>query len=134
MQDNPTYEDVVSEVEHFLVSEGTRLKERGLGQLWLDPGIGFGKTLEHNVALLAATSRLARSARELGAGLLIGTSRKRFLGQLAGPLDVDARLEGSVASEAFALVEGASMVRVHDVGVALQLRDLLTKSVGELVA
>jgi dihydropteroate synthase len=127
MQNNPTYNDVVEEVADFL--RGVAEEARGLGieRLWLDPGIGFGKTIEHNLALLAHVDHFVRLAQEYGAGVLVGTSRKRFLGQL-GPraLEVDERLEGSLATAAWALVQGVSMVRVHDVRETVQLRELLS--------
>jgi dihydropteroate synthase len=127
MQDNPTYENVIGEISDFL--RGVAEEARGLGieQLWLDPGIGFGKTTEHNLALLAHCDHFVCLAQEYGAGVLVGTSRKRFLGQL-GPraLDVNERLEGSLATAAWALVQGVSMVRVHDVRETVQLRELLS--------
>jgi dihydropteroate synthase len=74
-------------------------------------------------------------ARDYDAGVLIGTSRKRFLGDFSRqPLDVDQRLEGSIATEAWALLQGVSMVRVHDVAAAVQLRELLVRPVEEVVA
>jgi dihydropteroate synthase len=97
-----------------------------VSQLWLDPGIGFGKTVEHNLTLLAHVDHFVELAAHYGAGVLIGTSRKRFLGRDA--LDVDERLEASLATEAWAMVQGVSMVRVHDVRETVQLRDLLTNS------
>lgn len=128
MQDNPTYDDVVAEISDFLRGVAERSREAGVAQLWLDPGIGFGKTVEHNVSILAHVDRFVELANEYHAGVLIGTSRKGFLGQL-GPdvLAVDERLEGSLATEAWAMVEGASMVRVHDVRETVQLRELLTR-------
>ncbi len=99
----------------------------GIEKLWLDPGIGFGKTREHNLTVLAHCDHFVALAREYGAGVLIGTSRKRFLG-LLGPreLTVDERLEASLATAAWALVEGVSMVRVHDVRETVQFARLLS--------
>ncbi len=135
MQLNPTYDDVVGEIADFLVSMARRAKDAGVTQLWLDPGIGFGKTTAHNIAILAHVSRFVAIAREHGAGVLIGTSRKRFLGDFGGAaLDVDQRLEGSIATEAWALLQGVSMVRVHDAAAAVQLRELLVRPVEEVVA
>ena len=111
-----------------------RATNAGVSPLWLDPGIGFGKTTAHNVSLLAHVDQFVDLANEFGAGVLIGTSRKRFLGELAGGLDVDQRLEGSIATEAWALLQGVSMVRVHDAAAAVQLRELLTRPVEEVVA
>ena len=130
MQVNPRYDDVVTEVLEFLRDAASRARSAGVGRLWLDPGIGFGKTVEHNLSLLAHVDRLVALAEEFDAGVLIGTSRKRFLERLGDtPLDVDQRLEGSIASEAWVMLEGASMVRVHDVASALQLRELLVRPV-----
>ncbi len=135
MQIAPHYDDVVAEVLTFLDEAARSARAVGVERLWLDPGIGFGKTSEHNLTLLAHTDRFAALATEHGAGLLIGTSRKRFLGELAPEsLPVQERLEGSVATAAWALARGASMVRVHDVGVAVQLRDLLQRPVEEVTA
>jgi len=135
MQLNPTYGDVVDEVGEFLSSMARRAKGAGVTTLWLDPGIGFGKTTRHNIALMAHVSSFVSLARDYGAGVVIGTSRKRFLGDFGGALlDVDQRLEGSIATEAWALLEGVSMVRVHDAGAAVQLRELLVRPIEEVVA
>lgn len=128
MQIDPHYDDVVAEVGEALAALAGRARAAGVGALWLDPGIGFGKTLEHNLTLLAHVAYFVDLAREYDAGVLIGTSRKSFLGALgARPLTVDERLEGSLATEAWSLVEGASMIRVHDVAPAVALRDLLVR-------
>jgi len=127
MQDNPTYQNVIEEISDFLRGVADEAQRLGITKLWLDPGIGFGKTVEHNLGVLAHCDHFVRLAQEYGAGVLIGTSRKRFLGQL-GPheLDVDERLAGSLATATWALVEGVSMVRVHDVNETVQLRELLS--------
>ena len=135
MQDNPHYDDVVSEVESFLDDVALRARHAGVRELWLDPGIGFGKSVEHNLALLAHVDRFVSLAERHGARVLIGTSRKRFLGTLArSPLEVQDRLEGSIATEAWALLYGASMVRVHDAKAAVQLRELIARPVEEVTA
>jgi dihydropteroate synthase len=135
MQVNPHYDDVVAEVAAFLTDVATRARAAGVREMWLDPGVGFGKTVAHNVSLLAHTDTFVTLARGFDAGILIGTSRKRFLGALAPTfLEVDDRLEGSIATEAWALVGGASMVRVHDVDAAVQLRELLIRPVEEVTA
>ncbi len=127
MQDNPNYGDVVAEVSDFLADVAQRARAAGVRELWLDPGIGFGKTTEHNLALLAHCDDLVALATTFGAGVLIGTSRKRFLGQLGPtPLEVEERFEGSLASAAWSMVQGVSMVRVHDVNETVQLRELLS--------
>ena len=135
MQLNPTYDDVVGEIGEFLARMAERARAAGVARLWLDPGIGFGKTTAHNISLMAHVSHFVELARGFHAGVLIGTSRKRFLGDFGGePLDVDQRLEGSIATEAWALLQGVSMVRVHDAAAAVQLRELLVRPVEEVVA
>jgi len=135
MQVRPTYEDVVEEVATFLGALAARAQELGVRPMWIDPGIGFGKTVEHNLALLAGSRRLVDLAQRYGAGVLVGTSRKRFLARLGDQeLEVDERLEGSIATEAWAMLEGVSMVRVHDAVAAVQLRELLVRPVEEVVS
>ena len=113
MQDTPEYDDVVSEVGAFLARRSAALVERGVAtdRIVLDPGIGFGKHAEHNLALLARQHEL------LGWGypLLLGWSRKSTLGVLTGRA-VQDRLAGSLAAALAAVERGASIVRVHDVG------------------
>ena len=117
MQDDPTYGDVVSEVREFLLARAQSAIEQGVARerIWLDPGIGFGKTLEHNLSLLAATCRF----RETGFPVLIGPSRKAFIGKIDGS-DRDQRLGGTIAACLAARSGGASMVRVHDVEEVVQ--------------
>ncbi len=118
MQAAPHYDDVVSEVRDHLVARAEAATAAGVPEVWIDPGIGFGKTAAHNLALLAHLDALVAT----GYPVLVGTSRKAFLGALLGesdhrtePAPVDERLEGSLASATWALVCGAAMVRVHDV-------------------
>ena len=133
MQVQPHYDDVVGEVLAALEDMAQRARAAGVAQLWLDPGIGFGKTLEHNLALVAHCDAVVELARRYDAGVLIGTSRKRFLGVLgADVLDVDERLEGSIATEAWALMSGVAMIRVHDAAAALQLRELIARPLSEV--
>jgi len=134
MQDNPVYDDVVGEISEFLRGIAQDAQRWGVSTLWLDPGIGFGKSIEHNLTLLAHCDHFVELAKEFRAGVLIGTSRKRFLGQLGHDLDVDERLEGSLATEAWAMIEGVSMVRVHDVRETVQLRELLTRPLEAVTA
>jgi dihydropteroate synthase len=135
MQDDPHYQDVVTEVHTFLEQMASEANALGVSPLWLDPGIGFGKSVEHNLSLLAHVDDLVVRASRHNAGVLIGTSRKRFLAHLGErELDVDQRLEGSIASEAWALTLGATTVRVHDAQSAQQLRDLLVTPIEEVVA
>jgi len=133
MQLDPHYDDVVAEVLAALTTMAQRARDAGVAQLWLDPGIGFGKTVEHNLSLVAHCGDFVEAARRFDAGVLIGTSRKRFLGSLgAQTLEVDERLEGSLATEAWALMSGAAMIRVHDAAAAVQLRDLLARPLSEV--
>jgi dihydropteroate synthase len=112
MQENPTYDDVVDDVKAFLAERMSFAIREGVAEdrIWLDPGIGFGKTVEHNLELL----RRLRELTELGRPLLVGTSRKSFIGKLSGA-EVDQRLGGTIASCALAYANGAAMLRVHDV-------------------
>lgn len=128
MQIDPTYADVVGEISDVLSAVAAGALEAGVTRLWLDPGVGFGKTVEHNLTLLAHVGHFVELARAFDAGVLVGTSRKSFLGRL-GPahLGVDERLEGSLATAAWAMLQGVSMVRVHDVRETVQLRDLLVR-------
>lgn len=117
MQSNPRYGDVVAEVCSFLVERAGAARTAGVAEVWIDPGIGFGKTTAHNLSLLRRLDLLV----DTGLPVVVGTSRKAFLGRLAGDaLTGEAptgdRLEGSVASAAWAMAHGAAMVRVHDVG------------------
>ena len=133
MQVDPHYDDVLGEVLVALTAMATHARAAGVTQLWLDPGIGFGKTLEHNLALVAHCADVVDLARRFDAGVVIGTSRKRFLGALGPePLGVDERLEGSIATEAWALMSGVAMIRVHDAAAALQLRDLVSRPLAEV--
>jgi dihydropteroate synthase len=112
MQENPTYDDVVEDVKAFLAERIEFATAAGVAEerIWIDPGIGFGKTVDHNLELL----RRLREVRELGRPIVIGTSRKSFLGKLTGR-EVDERLGGTVASNVLALRAGADVFRVHDV-------------------
>jgi dihydropteroate synthase len=112
MQRDPHYEDVVSEVKAFLEERMRFAVAEGVPEerIQLDPGIGFGKTLEHNLELLARLHELT----DLGRPLVIGTSRKSFLGKLTGR-DVTERIPGTIATCVMALERGATVFRVHDV-------------------
>jgi dihydropteroate synthase len=134
MQRDPHYVDVVAEVRDFLVAAGERARAAGVTRLWLDPGIGFGKSVEHNLSLLAHLDELVAAAHALDAEVLVGTSRKSFLGRLGTELGVDERLEGSLATAAWAWLSGAEVVRVHDVEETLMVRDLLARPLAEVGA
>jgi dihydropteroate synthase len=112
MQRDPRYGDVVSDVKAFLTERMEAAVRAGVPEdrIQLDPGIGFGKTLEHNLELLRRLSELT----ELGRPLVIGTSRKTFIGRITGR-DVTERVHGTVATCVMALERGASVFRVHDV-------------------
>lgn len=113
MQQNPTYEDVVGEVLEHLARRIDRAESSGIprSRIAIDPGIGFGKSAAHNLVILRNLDRFA----SLGCVVLVGTSRKSFLGKLTGR-EVDERRVASVVSALAALVAGADIVRVHDVG------------------
>jgi dihydropteroate synthase len=121
MQESPTYRDVVAEVRDFLVE---RAASAGVAEVWIDPGIGFGKTMAHNLALLAHLDELVAT----GLPVVVGTSRKSFLGRLTGGAPADDRVEASVATAAWALAQGAAMVRVHDVAPTVAAARLLSRS------
>jgi dihydropteroate synthase len=113
MQEDPRYDDVVDDVKSFLARRMEFARSQGISEqrTWLDPGIGFGKTVEHNLELLRRLGEL----RVLGRPLCIGTSRKSFIGKITGR-PVDERLGGTIASCVLAHANGAAMLRVHDVG------------------
>ncbi|HMC49769.1 MAG TPA: dihydropteroate synthase [Solirubrobacterales bacterium] len=117
MQDDPRYDDVVDDVKAFLAERVEFAVEAGIaeGRIWVDPGIGFGKTLEHNLELLRRLGEL----RELGRPLVVGTSRKSFIGKVDGS-DVEDRIGGSIATSVLAAAEGADVLRVHDVAEMAQ--------------
>ncbi len=112
MQDHPQYDDVVGEVCAFLLREREACIQAGIAReaIALDPGLGFGKTLAHNLALLKELARVAA----LGGPLLVGVSRKSFIGKVLGKT-VDERLYGGLGLAAQAVVNGARIVRTHDV-------------------
>jgi dihydropteroate synthase len=117
MQSTPHYDDVVGEVQTFLRERMAACAAAGIPRerLLLDPGFGFGKTLAHNLSLLKHLSAFHR----LGAPLLVGMSRKSMIGQLLdAPLE--ARLHGSVAAATIAALQGAQIIRVHDVRATVE--------------
>jgi len=113
MQDTPDYDDVVGDVHRFLTDRLFSCELAGIDKrrVLVDPGFGFGKNLEHNLALLRAMARFA----ELGAGAYAGVSRKSMIGAMTGRTDPAARVHGSVAAALIAVQRGAILVRVHDV-------------------
>lgn len=130
MQSNPVYQDVVAEVASFLTARLEAMSKAGVNtqQLWVDPGFGFGKTLEHNLALLRSTTQFAA----MGAGVLVGVSRKRMIGELTGQSDASARVHGSVAAALFAASQGAQIVRVHDVRATADAMAVWLAASGEI--
>jgi dihydropteroate synthase len=126
MQQNPHYDDVVAEVSALLLERAGRAVEAGVDEVWIDPGIGFGKTADHNLRLLASLDRLVGT----GFPVVVGTSRKSFLGLLGAgdgrpALPVGDRLPGSLATATWAMEQGAAMVRVHDVAATVQAAALV---------
>ena len=112
MQERPAYADVVDEVRAFLYQRAAACREAGIdaARLLVDPGFGFGKTVSHNLTLLANL----RALSSIGLPVLVGLSRKSTLGELTGRT-VDARLPASIAAAVLAVVNGAAVIRVHDV-------------------
>jgi len=120
MQDDPRYGDVVAEVKAFLEGQLSFAVARGIPEerIWIDPGIGFGKTLAHNLELLRRLDEIVA----MGRPVVVGVSRKRFIGSLTGRAEQD-RVAGGVAANVLAFERGAHMFRVHDVSPT---RDALT--------
>jgi dihydropteroate synthase len=118
MQQNPSYRDVVAEVRGFLAERIEFAVARGIQktQMAVDPGIGFGKTVEHNIELLARLQEF----RSLGCPVLVGASRKSFIGKLLNRQPHE-RLAGSLAVAAWAVLRGANILRVHDVTETLDV-------------
>ncbi len=123
MQAEPHYDDVVAEVREQLVERAEAAFAAGVNEVWIDPGIGFGKTLAHNLDLLAHVDALVAT----GWPVVIGTSRKSSLGRLLAesdgtvePPSTDDRLEASLATATWAMAQGAGMIRAHDVRATVQ--------------
>lgn len=145
MQNDPRYADVTREVGEFLGERTRAAMAAGVApeKILLDPGIGFGKTVEHNLTLLRDLKKVqqiacegvaeagykpaprTREGRNLGCQLLVGTSRKRFVGAVTGESNPQERVHGSTASAAWAVLNGASIVRVHDVRPTVQTLAML---------
>ncbi len=126
MQDHPHYDDVVTDVRRFLRDRVEAGRSAGIEEIWVDPGIGFGKTDAHNLALLANLDQIV----DLGQPVVVGTSRKGLLGRLLADVDgsesspipapVDDRLEGSLATATWAMLQGVRAIRAHDVLATVQ--------------
>ena len=142
MQIAPHYDDVVGEVSAYLRAAAERAHSRGVPEIWIDPGIGFGKTAAHNLALLGRLDEVVA----LGYPVCVGVSRKRFLGEILarsdgsapfdarGPGDfsivaVDDRREGSLAAATAAMAAGAAMLRVHDVRMTVHAAKVVALTV-----
>lgn len=110
MQINPQYENVVNEVYKFLLNSKINAESFGIKQIILDVGIGFGKTLEHNLQLISNLSKF----KELGTPLLIGLSNKSFIDKIS-PTLVTERLSGTIAANVIAIINGVNIIRVHNV-------------------
>jgi dihydropteroate synthase len=111
MQQNPTYEDVVGEVRSALVKQAEGIPKN---KVWIDPGIGFGKNIKHNLLLLQGLEAFVST----GYPVMVGVSRKSFIGRVLDgehPLPVEQRLEGTLAAQAVAQIKGARIIRAHDV-------------------
>jgi len=122
MQKDPRYDDVMGEIKAYLRERIRRAESAGVSPdaIVIDPGIGFGKRLEHNIEIFRRLEEL----EELEKPILVGPSRKTFIGEILG-VDVSQRLYGTLAAVAHAVLRGAHIVRVHDVGAARQVVDML---------
>ena len=124
MQQDPRYDDVVDDVKAFLEERLGFATREGIAEerVLLDPGIGFGKTVDHNLELLRRMDELVA----LGRPVVVGTSRKSFLGRLTGVEDASARVAGTVATNVLALERGATVFRVHDVAPSVEALTVAT--------
>jgi len=125
MQIEPKYEDVVGEVLEFLLSRARRAEDLGIAKnmIFIDPGIGFGKTLEHNLLLLKNIDKFAASPYRV----LVGTSRKSFIGKITGKEKPSERIFGTAATVALCAAAGVSIVRVHDVAEMVDVVKVVNK-------
>ncbi len=128
MQLDPVYGDVVDDVRAFLADRAEAAIAAGMPEerIWLDPGIGFGKTLEHNLELLARLGEIA----DLGMPVVVGASRKSFIAKIDGS-EVGERLGGTIAASVLAAANGASVLRVHDVAEMAQAMHVAGAILGE---
>jgi dihydropteroate synthase len=119
MQANPVYGDVVTEVNDFFEERLRKLEKHGIDRerIIFDPGIGFGKSFQHNLQLLRELRRLTRCDRPL----MLGVSRKSFIGEATGTKGIESRLAGSLACAALAVREGANIIRTHDIEATRQV-------------
>lgn len=128
MQREPNYDDVVTDVGEWLIAQARLAESEGVKRerIWIDPGIGFGKTVAHNLELLRRIGELAVT----GYPVLIGVSRKSFIGKVLGtneaPLPIEERLEGTLAFQAWAQMQGVRILRSHDILASRRVIDSLT--------
>jgi len=111
MQENPVYDDVIEEIGHFFESGISRLKKAGVDSIIIDPGIGFGKTLDHNLQIISEL----RNFSQFEVPVLVGASRKSLIGQLLDNRPAENRLAGTLAVHYHCLMHGAKILRAHDV-------------------
>ncbi len=126
MQHDISYRDVVEDLKAFFASRVAEVREKGVQEIMIDPGIGFGKTAQHNLEILKRLSEF----KDLGLPVLVGPSRKSFIGKITGD-PPDGRVEGTLAAVSVAILNGASAVRVHDVKAckrAVRIVDAVRKS------
>ena len=123
MQRSPRYDDVIADISGFLKERIVFAEASGIkrGQIFIDPGIGFGKTVEHNLEIL----KRLKEFKGLGAPIVIGLSRKYFIGQTLGGIAAQERLAGSLAGNFWAAFNGANILRVHDVKENVQALKIL---------
>ena len=131
MQNDPRYDDVIGEVSEYLIERVDIAQAAGIpsANIYVDPGIGFGKTLQHNLILIACLDQLRANVQS---PVLLGASRKSFIGAALG-LDVDNRDEATLATVVWAAQIGASVVRVHDVEMACRALALMNAVEGATV-
>ena len=131
MQAEPKYKDVVSEVLKFLLDKAKRAEKSGIPKerIFIDPGIGFGKTVEHNLKLLANIDKFVKT----GYRVLVGPSRKWFIGKLTGKENPADRIFGTAAAVALCASAGVSIVRVHDVAKMLDVVKIANAIIKEKV-
>ena len=125
MQDNPKYEDCITEVSQFLFTQAEKLVSKGHPKelIILDPGIGFGKGLDHNLELMKNIQVLNKT----GFSVMLGVSRKSMIGQITGKHEADERLAGTLATSAFAFYNEIDIIRVHDIEQNIDLLKVLNK-------
>jgi dihydropteroate synthase len=122
MQDNPSYKNVISEIYEFLQVQSQKAKDAGVDKIIIDPGIGFGKRVEDNLEILRGLNEF----RNLGYPILVGLSRKSFLGKILG-LEVNERDTITSVAETISIMNGAEIIRTHNVVNAVNARELLNQ-------